>query len=173
MKLRILLSIMVLLIVGGIVQATPQDPDFLTYEGKRYPIYGAPLEKYFKANPDRRPKFCGGMSSLWRGYVAEMEIVGAELFLNDIKIHTVNPHDPTCLKESKLDEVSSDGKKFKIDWLSGVLTSGHGEYVGGEDAYSTWKIWEKYTLFYIKKGSLESVRHFTNAEYQEFLKEKE
>ena len=173
MRLRILLSITVLLIVGGIVQATPQDPDFLTYEGKRYPIYGAPLEKYFKANPDRRPKFCGGMSSLWRGYVAEMEIVGTELFLNDIKIHTVNPHDPTCLKESKLDEVSKDGKRFKLDWFTGLLQAAHGEFVGDDDPYSFWKNFEKYTLFTIKNGNVERIRHFTNAEYQEFLKEKQ
>jgi hypothetical protein len=100
-----------------------------------------------------------------------MEIVKNDLFLNDIRIHTVNPHDPTCLKDSKLDEVSSTGQRFKLDWFSGVLTSGYGKFLGGEDVYSTWKIWEKYTLFYIKKGELKSVRHFTNAEYQEFLKD--
>src|SRR4029078_9760758 len=108
--------------------ATPQRPDILIYEGKQYPIYDEPLEPYFKANPKRRPKYCGGGSSIWRGYVAEMEIVGNELFLTDIKIHTVNPADPNCLKESKLDEVAPDGKRLKIDWFSGVFTSGYGEF---------------------------------------------
>src|SRR5687767_8247363 len=101
-----LLSIIFLIVCISGVYATPQQPDILMYKGKEYPIYWAPLDSFFEKNPDRRPKFCGGRSSLWRGYIAYIEIVKDELILKDIKIHTVNPYDPDCLKESKLSEVA-------------------------------------------------------------------
>jgi len=100
----ILLNIVAFLVIAGNAFGTPQRPDILIYEGKEYPIYNEPLEIFFKKNPERRPKFCGGVSSLWRGYVAVIEVVKKELILKDVKIHTVNPMDPTCLQESKLSE---------------------------------------------------------------------
>ena len=156
---------------GNSIFGTPQRPDILVYEGKEYPIYNEPLEEFFKTHPERRPKFCGGMSSLWRGYVAYIEVVEKELILKEVKIHTVNPYDPNCLKESKLSEVVPDGKRFKLDWFSGELLAAYGEHIGGSNFYDVWKIYEKYSLFRIDKGNLKSVRHFTNAEYQEYLKQ--
>ncbi len=151
------------------IYATPQEPDFLIYEGQEYPIYNEPLEFFFEKNPELRPKFCGGTSSLWRGYVAYIEVVEGELILKDVRIPMVNPADPLCLKESKLSEVAPEGKLFTFDWYSGTLEAAYGEHIGGDDFYQVWKVWEKYSLFQVEKGKLTNVRHFTNAHYQEYL----
>lgn len=168
----VFLIISAILLTGSvnIVFGTPQRPDILIYEGKEYPIYNEPLEIFFKAHPERRPKFCGGMSSLWRGYVAHIEVVEKELILRDIRIHTVNPKDPACLQESKILEVVPDGRNFKLDWFSGELLAAYGEHIGGGNFYDVWKIYEKYSLFRVDKGKLTSVSHYTNSEYQEYLK---
>lgn len=171
MNLKLLASVVLIISFNAVALATPQLPDILIYEGKEYPVYGEFLEPFFERNPNRRPKFCGGMSSLWRGYVAYIELVKDELVLADIRIHTVNPADPLCLKESKVSEVAPDGKPFKFGWFSGDLLAAYGEHVGGENFYDVEKVWEKYSLFKIDKGKLQSVRHFSNAEYQKYLEQ--
>jgi len=169
MQFRIVVLIVVLFACSSVAFGTAQSPDILIYKGQEYPIYNEPMELYFAKNPERRPKFCGGRSDLWRGYVAYIEVVDDQLILKDIRIHTVNPADPLCLKYSKLSEVAPDGKPFKLDWYSGSLTAAYGEHIGDLDFYNVWKVWEKYTLFDIQKGVLKNVRHFTNAEYQTYL----
>lgn len=172
MKLAVSLFYVTLVLISAQgALATPQQPDILIYEGKAYPVYEEPLEAFFTKYPERRPKFCSSVSSLWRGYIAEIEIVKNEVILRDVKIHTVNPNDPNCLQESKLREVVPDGKQFKLDWFSGSFAAGYGGFLGDEpDFYHPWKIYQKYLLFKIEKGNLKGVKEFSNSEYQDFLR---
>lgn len=147
--------------------ATPQEPDILIYKGARYLIFSEPLESFFDKNPERRPKFCGGVSSLARGYVAELEIIEDRLMLNDVRIPMVNPADTNCLTESKYLEVVPGGGTFELDWYSGVLTGAHGEFIGEDTPYLFWKNYERYALFKFEKGSLVNFKDYSNAEYQQ------
>lgn len=150
--------------------ATWQRPDILVYQGKAYNIYDGPLETYFKKFPDRKPTVCERNSGLWRGYIAEIEVIGVELILKDVKIPITNSPEPECQKESVLSRVVPDGKPLKLDWMSQIIVSMNGRNDGNSYSLSFLDTFETYSLFEVDKGNLKKALHFNNKEFHAFKK---
>lgn len=166
--------LLVALLGFGFVKAeyfiTAQYPDIIKYKGKKYNLNSNPLEPFFEKYPTKRPQ--GGILStaLWRGYVAEFEIIHDQLVLIDIKIEvydkeTKDEYDTKWI--SAYDHVFPKTKTKKIDWYTGILTIPHGKLVDYVHmGYAS--TYEKYWLLEIKEGNLKEARFYRHKEYVDF-----
>ncbi len=171
MRKRLFFFLLIVFFFGlSDLYATWQQPDILLFEGKEYPIYSEPLEQYFKKYPDRKPEICERNSSLWRGYIAVIEVVENQLFLKEIKLPSDSAHWRTeaCEEEWVLTKIVPDGKPLKINWISGLLTSMYGKNDGDSYSLDFLNTFERYSIFEIDSGYLRRVKHFNNKQFQDF-----
>ena len=124
--------------------------DKIVYEGKEYGLAAAPLEIYFAANPDRRPKFLGFNSACSRGCVARWEIREARLYLTDIEM--------VCQTDATFDSLFPGGKDGVFaGWVSRELICPHGKLLKYDHAGFARKL-ERELILSVKNGVLESAK---------------
>lgn len=147
--------------------ATPQEPDWLIFEGKEYPIEQNPIETYFAKHPDKMPNSNRRMSNLWRGYLAFYEFRDKELFLGDLKIYEGFSFN----QKSVLVESLGDKKGLKITWYSGLLFARYGKnsHPGPYENIEFRQSYESYAIFEVVAGRLTQARFFDNKGFRTFL----
>ena len=142
------------------VFATAQIPDRIIYKGDTLSLFANPLELY--PNFDSLKLTSGIISSCWRGYIAEWEIIDNHLYL--IGIFACFSYTKRELLYDLKDLFGSqciDGK-VKADWVTGTLTSPQGKllyYV--HDAYES--IYERDLEFHFEKGKLQKTLFYDNS----------
>ena len=166
-------SFMSLAVVVGSISATPQEPNYITFQGKDYPIHDDPFDDYFGRHPEKKPKTDTRRSSLWRGYVTYYEVKDGFLMLKDIRVYAGMVRRGEYFYEqmkSVLSDVVPGGKPVRIDWYSGLVQSSYGENPG--DPYNGPLVYdetfEEYTLFEFENGRLNQHRNFSNLEFKAF-----
>lgn len=166
-------TIILSLCISGQALATAQQPDYIIYKGKKYPMFSNPLEAYFEAHPEQKPQPTIISTALWRGYIATFEVKDGELRVKDIEIYytdtsTADPFGSTSLK-SVMDEVFPNQEIVKVDWFTGLLVIPRGRmlqyvHMGYGSTFS------KYTILEIKEGCLTNEKKFRHRQYQQFKK---
>ena len=166
MKKSILLAVILFGVFSLKAYATPQIPDILIYDGKKYPIQADFLDDYFKKFPERNPKPVGSScSAAWRGYQSTYEVVGERIYLKDV---VINP----CASApvSGLNKVVPGGKRLSVDWVSGLIQSGYGDNDENPYGLEFFDAYEKHSIFEVEDGRVLEVKHFDNKGYRAFKK---
>lgn len=164
-----LLLMLCLCLFGLTTFATTQQSDLLIYKGKNYRLYSNPLDAYFKAHPDKKPKSSIIMTSLWRGYLATFELIDQQLYVIDIEILTADGDEkPRTGRRSVFQEVFPDQERVKVDWLNDVIASPTGkEIIDVKHSIHGFASKHKaYTLFVIQNGDLKEVKTMKLKEYE-------
>jgi len=112
--------------------ATIQENDLIIYKGDTLQLNVYPLEMLYN-NPLERPKFFGDKkgcfnTACWRGYQAEWQIIGGQLYLTNIY--------SCCYREDKIKanlknlfgDKYVDGK-VKADWVTDTVYAMTGKYI--------------------------------------------
>jgi hypothetical protein len=97
--------------------------DKIVYEGREYGLAVLPLETYFTARPELRPRFSDFNSACMRGYVARWEVRGDRLFLAGMEM--IRRTDATFA--SLFPGMETEG--VFAGWVSGKLTCPYGNLV--------------------------------------------
>jgi hypothetical protein len=101
--------------------------DKIVYEEKEYWLAAVPLETYFAAHRDLRPKFEGFNSGCMRGYVARWEVREGRLYLVGMEM--------ICQTDATFESLFPDGKDGVFaGWVSGELVCPYGGLVKYEHA---------------------------------------
>jgi hypothetical protein len=151
-----------------------QIPDKIIYKGKKYQLlHSFPMESYFKKHPDKSPGKYRTINStaLHRGYVGTFEIKEVQLFLKDLEIEDGWKRDDrgNPIWKSVMNEVFTNQKLVKIDWISGIFVLPTGGIVGTLPNYRLEAIYENYIVLEIDKGILTKEKQFGYEEYEDFL----
>lgn len=146
--------------------ATPQEPDYLLYNGETYYLDTSYLEQFFEDNPDKIPNIEGfvTLTSLWRGYIATFEIEDGQLYLTDIEVRRRSDESGKIRKESILKEVFPDADRVKADWFTGILWGGNGKRKYPFE-------YSNYCIFEIDRGNIIKKKELNRKEYNKFKKE--
>jgi hypothetical protein len=165
MKLTTTFLILVLLATEAF--ATAQAPDVIIYKGKKYDLLSNPMEIYFNQYPEKKPTSGIISTALWRGYIANFEVINRELFVIDITIMTYDSISRKYDWISVMDEVFQTSEKVKVDWMTGLLVIPRGRmknyvHMGYASSYS------RYTLLEIESGMLKREKKFNRRGYEKF-----
>ena len=154
------------------LNASPQIPDYLFYEGKMVQLSTYPLEKYLKINGlEEIDRGCNS-SSCSRGYIAIWELKNRKLFLKEIKpcgiIAVAGVFTGLECEESQSSEVFKYlTSKFKTknvlaDWYCGELISPQGRQINYLSSVNYSSSFEKEKHFNIKNGILIDTKTIEN-----------
>ncbi|SHJ58591.1 hypothetical protein SAMN04487911_12610 [Arenibacter nanhaiticus] len=138
---------------------THQVADKLKYNGSVYSINEDLLEKYFIEFPEKIPEFEVISSALWKGYLAEYEIIEDQLLIKKLKVMASG--------ELKMRSVLQDvfPKNKKMDWFSGLIRID--DFKGDFGIETEEAIFEFLEIF---KGRLIQKRVFDYRQLQDFKK---
>ena len=149
------------------VHATAQFPDYIIYDGQRYPIHTNPLEPFFASHPEKRP--APSNTALWRGYIATFAIEGGKLYAVDVETFDYEQNEsgrfePTT--RSIFGEIFSE-ERVPIDWFTGIIVIPLGEIV--EYVHLGYgSVYEHYILLEIENGTFKAERRYSSDEYNDF-----
>jgi hypothetical protein len=171
---RLATATLLILLMASYAHATEQAPDHIIYQGKKCAINLSLMESYFNEHPDKIPKRKVESSALWRGYQASYEFQNNSLVLKDIEIEILlvaDSNKPNAIfsRESVKNQVVPEGETLKIDWFSGILVLGCGDYAYSFDEGQ--KTYSNYILLSVKNGNLRDKRQFESKEYEKFKEE--
>jgi len=152
--------------------STGQISDVLVYNNKNYALNCNPLEQYFKAHPNKKPRSGIISSALWRGYQATFEIKDSLLLVKDIEIEYslkgTDGNDSSAWK-SVLSEVFPDSLDRFCTFYSGLLILPEGELISYVHmGYAS--LFENYILIRINQGVFQRSKIFSAYEYKKFKK---
>ena len=145
--------------------ATAQTPDYLFYDGEKFPLHVNPLEEYFEKYPEKRLKDAPVSSGLWRGYVATFEFTNTILTLKNMVTREWNGKE--TIETSVIDTVFPDQKDRNLIWYSGLLVFPLGKmknYVHLSYASE----YEKYHILKIVNGKFVTSKEYSLEEYNAF-----
>lgn len=154
------------------LQASPQLPDYLIYEGDTLPIYSLILEAYFeKINASDEGdlfglKFRAGASlNCWRGYQAIFKIDRDSLFLEHILYcgELFNGAIDTSTSKNKMKELfpkKYSNEKVHADWWSADIFLPQKYLLRWDGVF--FKSFEKEIQLRIKKGEVKSKKAIDN-----------
>lgn len=168
MKHYIYILLFLFLVITSIKSfATAQVPDILLYNGDTLAIYSNPLEQLYQKR-NKRPNFFNSKTictstDCWRGYKAEWQIIGNQLYLTAI-YNCCNDKIKANLKRL-FGEKCVNGK-VKATWMTDSILSPQGKllyYV--HMGYGS--LYEKEIEFQFKKGELIGTRIYDNSKSRE------
>jgi hypothetical protein len=158
---RLLGSLIIGLVSVSAALATAQAPDRIFYKGVEKMLFSNPLEEYYSADKEKRPRFMIEpmvvSSGNWRGYVATWVISDGKLYLT--KVDSWLCPDPSVKESCQQVELGqlfpgkiSDGR-ILADWYTGKLRVPDGEqlqyvHMGYGSTY------ERDMIFDVKKGEV-------------------
>jgi hypothetical protein len=126
----------------------------IRYEGVNYDLAAMPLEKYFDANPSRRPKFLGFNTGCMRGYLARWDVRDQKLYL--VGMDMVLQTDAAF---SSVFPEARDG--LFAEWVSGDLVCPYGKMLKYDHAGFA-SIREHEMILTFENGMLKSTRIVDN-----------
>jgi hypothetical protein len=126
----------------------------IKYDGAEYGLAAMPLEKYFKANPSRRPKFNGFNTGCMRGYLARWEVREDKLYLVGM--------DMVLRTDATFTSVFPDARDgLFADWVDGDLICPYGKLLRYDHAgFASTREHELILTF--EKGILKSAKKVDN-----------
>ena len=146
---------------------TWQIQDKLIYNNEEHYLDDELLEFRIRENPKLAPKFAGGFTACWRGYIATYEIIDFELFLSDVNlIHTEVGNE----KDIFLDGLFEDRNNLKLKWLNCLIIL-YKNKIKGSFKYPELNIYNEYEIQEIKSGNLNDFKILNFEEYQKFKEE--
>lgn len=101
---------------------TDQTCEFISIEGKRYPLLTEPFEPYVEGNPDIL--FFANNSACWRGYIGTWKIEDNQLFLIGLKGYSESNESIT------MKTLFPKKRKVFADWYTGELHISKGKAEG-------------------------------------------
>ncbi len=147
---------------------TWQIQDKLIYENEEHFLRDEILEYRIRENPQLAPKYSGGFSACWRGYVAKFEITdNYELLLKDVDLIHSEKGDE---KEIFLNGLFKDRSKMKLDWLNCIIIL-YKNLQKGESQFPEQNHYEFYEILEIKNGNLNDFKILDFEGFIEFKKE--
>lgn len=167
--MRYTFLLLVLILQASYAWSTAQFPDKIIYAGETYNLNSNPLEAFFEAHPDRRPK--GGIQStaLWRGYVATFEIKDSQLVVKDIEILSIADSAGQAYHHwtSVMQQVFPGQKGVPLEDWTGLLVLPYGKLVryvhmGYGSTY------QHYILLAIDKGHFTKEKRLDYKAYENF-----
>lgn len=162
MKFTLLLIIIVL---SSNSWSTAQISDLLIFEGEEIRLHVNPLEKFYERYPDRRLKGLPASTALWRGYIATFGFDNGELVLREMESQEWD--EGRSIEVSIIEKAFPTKTERKLDWYSGVLVCPRGKLVNYVHlGYASE--FEKYTVFIVKNGKLDSYKKFTLRGYKKY-----
>ncbi len=149
--------------------ATIQAPDYLIYEGEKYPLHDMnPLEELFQEDEELRPKTEFISTGNWRGYIATFSIKNNELFLSDITTEKKDPNKKYGnINVSVIQEVFPDKSARKMDWYSGLFVIPLGDEVADAPSSCAFQC-EQYLLIRISNGLVQEAAKMDLDEYMNY-----
>lgn len=168
MSLRLFLFFLVLSLAFKTTAVTPQSPDWIIYQGKKYPLLCNPLESFFEDN-NTRPRFMLSPGQFYsgnqRGYQATWEIQDNRLYLTNIDGWICGLEDPKKCVRVKLDQLFGDNyqnDRVFADWYDGEL-----RLANGKVKRAVWagyaSVFEHELFITIKQGAVVSTRNEDNS----------
>jgi hypothetical protein len=130
--------------------------DKIKYRGTDYGLAATPLEGYFSAHPEARPKFRGMNTSCMRGYVAQWEVRGEKLYLSGMEM--------VLQTDSTFETVFPGGAGGVFaDWVSEDLVCPFGKMLKYDHAGFSRKM-EHELILTVEGGIVKSEKTKTNTE---------
>ena len=175
-----IITIFVSVILFAELNASPQIPDYLIYNGKTVELFTNPLEQYLELKGLKEIDRGCNSSACWRGYTAIWELKKGKLYLVEIKpcgiIAVAGVFTGLECEENESSEVLSYlNSEFKTKntfagWYTGELLSPQGRlinyvHMGYESSY------EKENRFGIKDGILLKMKTIENEVRPELYEE--
>jgi hypothetical protein len=168
-----ILIIILLLLTGKDLNASPQRPDYLIYKGDTLPVYNLILEKYLTEinQTDKGSlfglKFRDGASlNCWRGYQAIYKIENDSLFLTDIiecgelQYKKFIDKDESNRKITNIFKNQIKNGKVFIDWYSGNFSLPKSTILRWDGVFYT--SFEKEILIKVDKGEIKYIKPIDN-----------
>lgn len=118
---------------------TQQKADILYYGNLRAMIFNDILDSYFKVYPERKFKTAFLISSLWRGYFAEFEIINQELSIRSLKRYIGFDDLKKEFLEEDITTKSFPGSR-KLEFFSGFIRISNHIEEQEKNLYSLLKI---------------------------------
>ncbi|MDC9724216.1 MAG: hypothetical protein PSN34_15815 [Urechidicola sp.] len=170
--LLLLLSVFSIGISNAENLVSVQKSDTIIYQGTAYSLNSYLLKPFFEKHPEKKLYGDVFTTDLFRGYVAQFEIIQNQLFVTDIKIKFSDKEsiDNYPYKwVSVYDQIFPNTTKTKIDWHSGILILPNGEMdnyirMGEAQTYSD------YLLLEIENGNFKETRRYSKKEFNRFKK---
>ncbi|MDR2175063.1 MAG: hypothetical protein LBO82_03890 [Synergistaceae bacterium] len=136
-----------------------QRQDRIRYEGNDYGLAAAPLEPYFAARPELRPKFRTFDTGCMRGYIARWEIRGERLYLTGM--------DMVCETDATFASLfpEAGGEGIFASWVGGDLVCPRGKLLKYDHAGFGGQT-ESELILSLENGVLKSVRTKNNTPKQ-------
>lgn len=165
------LLIIYLILINAVVSGTAQYANIIWLNGYSHKLFSTPLFEYFKDHPEKRPTEGILSTALYRGYIADFEIINEKLYLIDLKVMKRTSDDIFSTDYafvSVYDNYFSD--KLFLGYYSGTLIIPEGKmikYIHG----GFFSIYEKYIILEIENGTLIASKSYNYIEDQEYLKE--
>lgn len=147
--------LIIFLLIGHIIYATPQSHDVLLHNGEYYSLLNYPLEEYFMDYPEKRPE--GGVASAqWRGYSAFFAINQNKLYAISINVGGINV----------IKECLGEPPDVYLNWWNGILRLIDGDIIDWE-LYGLVK-YEYYKLIEIINGDVINEYRLNSDQYEKY-----
>ena len=122
MRIIVLLSHLVL--SAPLAAATPQFPEYLTFDGKQYAINEWPLRSWLDQNPGKKKLFPSRSSACWRGSIGFWTIEDGRLFLDRLHDGGLTEASEYGNRISLSDVFGTQQERIPATWYSGVIRIG-------------------------------------------------
>lgn len=163
MKISLLIFI---LLFSSQVFSTPQIPDTLVYDGKKYDFdldYFSPAHKYFHKNDFVAPKESVITTANYYPFIFTYEIINSNLYLTDVNIYVKGKNTYLQVK-SVFKDYFPNYDKILMN-VNQIVIIPNGEIIstdtnGWSDSYNS-----KYLIFQFTKGKVTKSLNLTHEEY--------
>jgi len=150
------------------ILATIQRSDIVIYRDTKYLLDSTPLEEYFTNNVGKRPEFKSKRTSLWRGYIAILEIKDGWLFVKEINQDMGrDASSGEDIWKDVTSDIFTDPDDRRFDWFSGLLVLPHGKIVKWVN-FDTIPIFENYVILEISNGKSVKELRIPGQEYEAY-----
>jgi len=167
--IRKYIFVLIFIIQGLCLFATPQARDRIIYNGIEYKITENPMEEYFEKYPRRRP--FSGSTGLYRGYIATFEIINNELWVIKIETDGVGKNAWNLVDVTR--RSLGRNNRMKVDWFSGSLFIPQGDLLSF-DRYLLYEyIYEYFIIIEIRDGNYHDQYIMDSEEYLSRLLKRE
>jgi hypothetical protein len=129
--------------------------DRIIFNDVEYGLAATPLESYFAANPELRPKFTSFNTGCARGYVARWEVRDERLWLVGM--------DMVCETDATFASIFRDAREgIFAEWVIGELVCPYGKMLKYDHA-GFCRVMEHELILDIENGVLKSFRTKDNS----------
>jgi len=143
---------------------TKQAYDYLTWRGEKYQVIRENfLEPYLLENYPIRPNKTGGTTDLYRGYIAELEVKDAQLYLTNLDVYFMDKPYPDLGNNAPegIGEIARyEGMTERI-YGTGLIVIAQ-DFIGHWDGFGNLHRFRKLIRFDFENGQPKQIRDFSS-----------